>query len=174
MVQATVALVKELGGLNQADDFNLWRFSTPDELDAALTRHLLYAAARIRRAAPDFYTSTDSDTLLLLSVGESFLALHYAAMALKSRKVFGTHYPLDQEGSERFEELIDNEYLRRAEEALGIDLTTSGTQSFARPTFQVGPVLNRLTDPTLESEVEQILEVADTARSWPNLVVVNP
>ena|SRR5438132_1707466 len=176
MAQASIALVKELGGLNAADDYNLWRFSSPDELDAALIRALAIGSAWIRRRAPSLYTTTDADTLTCLAVGEAFLALHFAVASLKSRKVFGTHYPLDQEGSERFAELIDNEYKRLAEDALGLDLTVvEEAQAFARPTFRIGPVIDPLVDTTIEPEDVQLEEIAAQSRGWVRtLPVVNP
>jgi len=166
--QTTVPLVKELGGLNESSDYLLWRFDTPDELDAALTRSIQRAASRIYRLAPALYASTDENALSDLALGESWLALHLATMALKGRKVFGTHWALDQEGSDRFQELIDNEYLARAEEALGIDLSTSSTQTssaFARPTFTVGRAVDRLTDTLIDTEAEAIETIAERARS---------
>lgn len=171
--QATISIVKELGGIQAEDDYLLWRFSSPDELDALLTRCLQRAASRIYRRAPTFYTETDENVLSDLAVGEGWLTLHLAIVALKSRKVFGTHWALDQEDSSRFQELIDNEYLTLAEEALGVDLTTStGTSAFARPVLLVGPVIDPLTDLTLESEDVQLEEIADTARAWPTIPIV--
>lgn len=176
MAQATVALVKELGGLNNSDDYNLWRFSTPDELDAALVRALAVASAWIRRRAPSLYTTTDADTLTCLGVGEAFLALHFIVAPLKARKVFGTHWALDQEDSSRFAELIDVEYKQLAEDALGLDLTiVTEPNAFARPTFTIGPVIDPLTDTSIESETEQLDEIVARARGVTSVIpVVNP
>lgn len=175
MAQATVALVKELGGLNADEDYLLWRYSTPDELDAAIVRGLAVASAWIRRREPGLYTTSDADTLSLLAVGEAWLCLYLIVEALKSRKVFGTHWAVDQEDSSRFQQLIDVEYLQQAQFALGLDLTVIETPAaFARPTFTLGPSLDRLTDSTIAPADEVLQRVVDETNVAAEVLVVTP
>lgn len=176
MAYATVALVKELGGLNEASDYLLFRFSTPDELDAAIVRKIAVAAAWLRSRNLSAYLTTDADELVVIAEGEAYLALHYLIMPLKARKIYGTHWALDQEDSTRFGELVDVEYKDMAQDLLGEFFTvTEEANAFARPTFQIGPVIDLLTDTTIDSEEEQLEKLAARSRGLTSVVpVVNP
>lgn len=175
MAYATVALVKEVGGLNEALDYNLFWHSSPDELDAAITRKIAVASSWLKSRNLSAYNTTDTDEQALIGEGEAYLALHFLTMPLKSRKVFGTHWALDQEDSTRFAELVDVEYKAMAQDLLGEFFTVVETPTaFAMPTFQIGPVIDRF-DTDLKSEEEQIAEIAELSRSWPTVVpVVTP
>ena len=173
MAYATVSLVKELGGLNEEQDYNLFRYSSPDQLDAAITRKIAVASAWLKTQNASNYATTDADEQVVIGEGEAYLALHFLTMPLKSRKVFGTHWALDQEDSTRFAELIDVEYKAMAEDLLGEFFTVTEQQGgFARPVLIVGPVIDPLTDLTIESEDVQLQEIADEARAWPTVPVV--
>jgi len=166
MPYATVALVKQIGGLNAADDYLLFRYDSADELDAAITRQLGVVAAGLTEDIPDIYTAPTSGQELILAEGEAYLALSLLCMGLKSRKVFGTHWPLDQEGSDRFAELIDNEFEQRAQDLLGRWLTVTATpNAFARPGLIIGRAVDRVDDPLIDTEAEQIEIIAERARS---------
>lgn len=163
---ATIDRVKKLGGLNEEDDYRLYRFASPDELDAEITDAIAVARADIRLANQPVYDAPSADQLVKIKRGECYYALYYLYPALKARKVTGTHWPLDQEGSERFAELIDSEWLSLAQAALEgiIDVTQKG-ENFAMPTFQTSRATDPLNDPAIDSEGVQIEKIAERARS---------
>lgn len=170
---ATIDRVKKIGGLNEDLDYNLYRFSSPDELDAEIQDAIAVAKATIRDGNDAVYDAPSADQLTKITRGECYYALYFLYPALKARKVTGTHWPLDQEDSSRFAELIDTEWLALAQTALQgvIDVQVTG-QTFTRPVLLVGPVIDPLIDLTLESEDVQLQEIADAARAWPTIPVV--
>ena len=166
MSYATVDSVKALGGLNSDDDYNMFRYRSADELDAAITGLIASASAIVGESNPGEYASPTTGQQARLVLGESYYVLYLLYLPLKSRKVTGTHWPLDQEGSERFQELIDVEYKGMAEEMLPDFLVISaGTSVFARPVFRVSTPVDPLGDDQIESEATQILEIVDEAES---------
>ena len=111
-------MVRDAGGLNDSDAFRLFRVADDTAFVTLINTKIAVAAAWLRVRAPVSYASTDADTITLFTEAESLVTLHFLVLALKSRKVEGTHWALDQEGSERFEELVDQEYMKLALELL--------------------------------------------------------
>lgn len=171
---ASVGLVKQLGGLNESSDYLLFRYASPDELDAAITRQVAVVSAGLTEDIPAIYGAPTAGQTLLLAEGEAYLALSLLCMSLKSRRVFGTHWPLDQEDSSRFQELIDNEFQERAQSLLGRWLTViEEKNAFAKPVFLVSTQPGVTTDTTRKSEVLKLLQAAEVARGpvdWGGLV----
>jgi hypothetical protein len=163
---ADVTRVKEIGGLNHADDYLSFRFATVAELNTAINNAIAVASAWLNvRLAPGIYTTTDTDIQELLSQGEAYLALHFLIPAVKARKVIGTHFAWESEDSDRYAELIDVEWLALAQELLADWIIIPvGDTHFARPRMRVGTVIDTLAEgfPTAEQEWEEIL---DRARS---------
>jgi len=170
MAWATEARVRGVGGFNDAGtlgDWKLFKFATNAELTAAIADAIAVASAFLKVRDPGgVYTTTDTDIQEILAQAESFLALHFFVPALKARRVYGTHYPLESEGSDRFEELIDIEWMELAQQLLAgiINLEVKGEKAFARPTLRVGRVIDPL-DVSYKSSEQQIEETLDYARS---------
>jgi hypothetical protein len=163
---ATVARVKSIGGLNEALDYNLYRFADVTELNTEITDAIAVAKATIRSLNSSVYDAPDADQLVKITRGEAYYALYFAYPALKARKVTGTHWPVDSEGSERYAELIDSEWLALAQTALEgiIDVSPAGT-AFARPTLSVTNAINRTNNPELLTQAEIVQGIAEEARS---------
>ncbi len=141
MPLTTVANVRLTGGINDADAYLMWRLADDDALNDEVERKLALASAWLsQRAENAVYTgSATADTALdtLFGAAEEALVMHYLTMPLKSRKVMGTHFPYDSEGSERFAELIDVEWLAQMEGLAGAYLDSQDTpgKDFALPAF---------------------------------------
>lgn len=166
MAWATPDKVKEIGGLNHADDYLSFQFSSVTELDTAIDNAITVASAWLRvRMTPGIYTTTDTDIQALLAQGESYLALHFLMPAVKARKVVGTHFAWESEEAESYAELIDVEWLALAQELLADwIIINTGESHFARPRMRVGTVIDPLAEgfPTSLEEWEELL---DRARS---------
>lgn len=166
MPLATEALVRNTGGFNHADDYHMFRFANDSELTSFITQKLSLASAWLQtRLKSGIYTSVDPLINTVVAEGEAYITLHFMMTHLKSRKVQGTHWPLESEGSERYAELIDVEFLTLAQELLGTWMIIEiGSQNFARPTFRIGTVIDPLSSgfETAEQEIEETL---DRARS---------
>lgn len=154
------------GGLNHADDYLAFRFQNVGELDTAILNAMAVAASWLRTRLPSgIYDSTDDDVQSLLGLAEAYLSLHFLMPHLKARKVLGTHFSFDSEESERYEELIDVEWLKMAQDLLGEWLTiASGERHFARPRLRIGTVIDPL-DPSFESVEQEFVEILDRTRS---------
>lgn len=165
MAWATKEKVKEIGGLNYANDYLNFQFSSVAELNTAIDNAIAVASAwlQIRLTPADIYETTDADIQVVLAQGEAYLALHFLVPAIKARKVYGTHFAWDSETSERYAELIDVEWLALAQELLADWLIVAvGDRVFARPKMRVGTVIDRTT---LQSAEEEWAEILDHTRS---------
>lgn len=160
----TDALVRAAGGLNDADAFRMFRVADDAALTVLINAEIPVAGAWLRRRAAASYASTDADILALFTKAESFLVLHFLSMPLKARKVEGTQWALDQEGSERFEELIDNEYMEMVRDLVGEFLTVEigDKTAICLPTFSVGNPLT-LTTPGRKSSTQKLIEISEEA-----------
>src|ERR1043166_5675262 len=162
MALTTSTLVRAAGGLNDADAYRLFRVADDTAFNTLIDTKIAVAAAWLRTRAPVSYASSDADTITLFTEAESLVTLHFLVLALKSRRVEGTHWALDQEGSERFEELIDVEYLKLALELLEgfIEEPTTGP-TLALPTFSIGAELATTGRKTSSQKLGDILLEAD-------------
>jgi hypothetical protein len=147
---ATVEEVRRRGGLNEETDHNLFRVADEAELDDMVAEDLALAEAWIsERVSTEVYTGSATASTardLIFARAECLMALHFLTLPLKARKVEGTHWAVDQEGSERFAELIDVEYLNQAkiliEQYVTVDIDTDEAP-FALPAFAVIPATDR-------------------------------
>lgn len=158
MSLADVDDVKLVGGLNEAQDYLLFRVADAAAMDALLQDNLDLAGAYLgSRVAASIYTgdpTTDTNRDKLFQRAECLLALHFSLLALKSRRVLGSHFALDQEGSERFEELIDQEYLKQVELLIEPWVTIETVETaFALPQLLVTPAI----DPADVQSVEEVI-----------------
>lgn len=169
MPKTTEDQVREVGGLNDRSDTGDWllfRFNDDGELSAAIANAMAAASSWVVvRIEASVYASTDSDINTLLALGEAYLTLHFLVPALKARKVFGSHYAVEAEDSDRFAALIDVEWLNLARELLEPWLIVPGTTSaYAKPRMRIGTVINPL-DPGFETIETEFEETLDRARS---------
>jgi hypothetical protein len=166
MALTTEARVRSTGGFNHEDDFNMFRFSVDAEFSEFIANKILVASAWIQsRILSGIYSSSDPNVIEVVTEGETYMTLHFMMPHLKARRVMGTHYAVESESSDRYQELIDVEYLTIAQELLGNWLVVEvGTVVFARPTLRVGRVIdvNAAGFETVEEELEETL---DRARS---------
>ena len=158
MSLADVDDVKLVGGLNEAQDYLLFRVADAAAMDALLQDNLDLAEAYLgSRVAASVYTGSatlDTNRDKLFQRAECLLALHFALLHLKSRKVFGTHAPYDSEDSARYEELIDQEYLKQVELLIEPWVTVETVETaFALPQLLVTPAI----DPADVQSVEEVI-----------------
>jgi hypothetical protein len=110
--------VRRRGGLNDVEAFELFRVEDEAELDDLLAEDIALAVAWLQeRVDTAYYTGSATGSAgrdIVFKRAEILLTLHFALMPLKTRRVMGTHWGVDQEGSDRFAELIDNEFLKQA------------------------------------------------------------
>jgi hypothetical protein len=168
MAYTTLAYVKTIGALNDEDDYNSWRFANQAEMDAAITDAIDLASAWVKRrmGAGPYAAILATDNELLFRRGEACAAMMFLLMNPKTRRVDGSHYALDTEGSERYEELIDNEWAGQVELVLG-DFFQSGTtlQPYARPTLTMGGSVLRRNDPDILTPLQALEEVLAERRN---------
>ena len=166
MPWADEAKVREIGGLNNTSatgDWNIFRFDSNAELTTAIENAITVASAWIQlRILSGYYETTDANLQAVLAQAESYLALHFLLPAVKMRRVVGTHYPIETEGSDRYEELIDVEWMKLAEELLVglLQIDVGNTKSYYRPTLRVGRVLDPLDYKSVEQQIEETLDHA--------------
>ena len=160
MPLADVAYVKLVGGLNEAQDYLLFRVADTAAMDAKLQEDLNLASAFIGDRVPvAYYTGSPTVNVnrdLLFKRAEALFALAFAGINPKTRKVVGTHANFDSEGSERYAELVDNEYLKQAELLIEpyVSITEVGEPSLALPTLLVTPAIAPADVQTTEEVLE--------------------
>lgn len=163
------AHVRQTGGIAAANDYLLFQMADDTALNTEVTRMLARASAWLKTRAPDHYTGSatiEPDIDALFEGAEEALTMHYLTMQLKARKVYGTHFPYDQEGSERFEELIDVEWLAQMEGLVGAYMEVEGDMAhpFALPGFgTTGTVLENEREPVTVT-LERVLQRAENRR----------
>lgn len=158
----TAERVRELGGLDDADAPDLFRLADEAALIARVEREILIASAWLQSRAPDDYASGDTVTDTLFAEAEAYLALQQLYETLKMRKVTGTHWPLETEGSERFEQLIDVEMPEHIKKFVDSFLVIETADTpFAAPVMVLGGVIDRTTTQTPQDELDDIITNAN-------------
>lgn len=154
----TVARVRELGGLDDAQAYNLFRLANDAALIARITSEITVASAWLQSRAPDDYDQGSAVNDILFAEAEAYLALQNLNETLKIRKVHGTHFPLQTEGSERFEELIDVEIPSHIQKFIdGFMVVEEKGAAFAAPVLVTGEILDRRTLQSVSGELDDIL-----------------
>jgi hypothetical protein len=156
-------------GIDDPDAHLTFRYPDESALDAAV-------AAMITRAVQWLASNADSSYYTGASPGpataaidglfqgaEEYAAGHFLFPRLKIRKVTGTHWAIDQESSERFQELIDTELLTLATELVEPYLTgdlTADTSVYTTGSFHVSEGIERLEvmDPVTVQYEELLIE----------------
>ncbi len=165
-------------GIDDARAHELFRYADSTALDTAVTAAITRAEAWLLSVAnSSYYDGTSpgpSSTTIdeLFKGAEEYAAGHFLFPRLKIRRVTGRHAPFQQEGSDRFQELIDVEFLRLAEELVQpyLDTDLTGTeQVFSLGVFLTTTPLDRTsTDVTSVCDQNQaILDEANCVGSWP-------
>ena len=169
MALASVEEVRRRGGLNHEEDFRLFRVADEAELDDLVAEDLALAEAYLTdRVSSTYYTgsaTTSASKDLLFKRAECLLAMHFLTLPLKVRKVEGTHFAFDSEDSSRYEELIDNEFLKAAELLIEpyLDITDSDDAPFGYPVMLATTPLDRTTVPVVDSVLQDVLDEANGA-----------
>lgn len=124
MALTTVDEVRAAGGIDEPDAHLTFRLPDPAALDLVVQKGISWGAAWLQlRVLPEHYTGSVTLNLAkdeIFKAAEESLAIYYVLPRLKIRRVLGTHWAVDQEGSERFQELIDTELLAQVETSIGI------------------------------------------------------
>jgi len=167
----SVDLIEQAGGIDEPQAYVLFRYADKPTLDAMVLQYAGFAASWLKtRAGASVYASAalDSDVSNLFALGETYVACHFIFPILQSRKVTGSYYPLQEEDSARFEELIGVQWMKLAEDLLEPYLTVEEEgKPFALPVFRVGPGVTRTLDgsdgiPTEEAILEANLDIVRT------------
>ena len=163
MALATVPEVRRRGGLNHEDDYRLFRVADEAELDDMVAEDLELASAWIsQRVDASYYTgsaTTNTSRDTVFKRAECLVAMAFLTMPLKVRKVEGTHWAVDQEGSERFEELIDVEYLKQAELLIEPYATIDTSEApFAFPVILATDAVDRSTILDVGTQYQSLID----------------
>lgn len=142
MALTTVEEVLKVGGLDEALDYNLFRLNSEAELRERVLAEMAVAAAYVELKVPTFYVSTDVGIQTLLARAEAYITLQQLAEPLKSRKIYGSHYPIDTEESPRFQALIDTEWEAQAMRFLNLFGADESRQPIMLPGLVVGGELS--------------------------------
>ena len=139
MALTTIAEVRASGGIDDHAAHRAFRYEDDGQLDDEVQKAIAWAVGWLKaRVDTEFYTgstTSDTDRDELFKGAEEDMALYRLLPRLKVRKVLGTHAPLVQEGSDRFEALIDDEIPRHVEMAIEpyATIETSADSPFALP-----------------------------------------
>lgn len=168
MPLTTAAEVRKAGGIDEADAPFAFRYADEAELDDEVDKCIAWAVNWLTaRVSSTYYTGTagfDNDELF--KGAEEDMALYRLFPRLKNRKVFGTHAPLDQEDSARFEALIDEEIPRHVEMAIApfANIDTSDTAGVWSPPAAVATgVIDRTELQDWPSQLQEALDGASGA-----------
>jgi hypothetical protein len=170
----TVARVRELGGLNDAAAINvsahhLFGLADVAALDTRITTEILIASAWLQSRAGADYDSGDTVKDTLFGEAEAYLALQNLYETLKMRRVTGTHHPLMQEASERFEALIDvemPEHIKKFVDAYLV-IEEQGQAEFAAPAFALTSVIQRTgTGATVQTAGQELDDILDESEGF--------
>lgn len=160
----TDARVRELGGLNEATAYRYFWLADDPALTVRINREILIASAWLQSRAPDDYASGDAVDDVLFAEAEAYLALQSLYETLKMRKVLGTHYPVEAEGSERFEELIDVEMPEHIRKFIdGFLVIETASTPFAAPVLVTSGPVDRTLTQSVQGELDDLLNEANAA-----------
>jgi hypothetical protein len=156
--------VRLVGGLNEADAYQLFRVADNAALNALVDERILDAAAWLDiRANADYNDTSDTSKQRMFKLGEAYLALHFLVPALESRKVLGTQWPLDQEDSESFSRLTDTDWMGKMKDLLEPYLVIEAADKpFAAPAMVFGAVLDRSTIEQPQDRFDDLLDEANS------------
>lgn len=159
----TSATVRKLGGLNDADAYLLFGLANDAALETFVNEMIAVASAWLGQTSVHYSSATPA-IQAIHAQAEAYIALQYLADALKARKVYGTHWPLDMEDSASFANMIDIEWEARAETLLSRFTTLdTAARPIAFPTFSVGPIIDYTNIDSAEMEFQ---EIANQGRGW--------
>lgn len=161
--------VRRLGGLNEAGDYNLFRVGNDAELDRFIMETAEDVSSWLRARSLANYVSTDTDTRRQMRRGEAYLVLQALCEPLKARKVFGTHWAIDSEESARYEELIDTEWSKLADQWLSGLLISE--DRFSAPVFAITNPVDPSRIPTVDQRNRDVL--IDTNALAPPVLAVS-
>lgn len=152
------------GGIAEADAYLLFRLADDAALNTEVTRMLTRASAWLvgHLTDPADYTgaaTAATNTDALFAGAEEALTMHFLTMQLKARKVYGTHFPYDSEGSERFEELIDVEWFKQVEGFVSGFLNTQVDpgKTFFLPAFGATGTILRSEKDAITTKLDDLL-----------------
>lgn len=150
--------VLTLGGLDDADAYLLFRLDSEAQLRERVTAEMAISEAYIAVKVPTYYVSADASTQTLLGRAACYLTLQQLVESLKSRKIEGTQWALDQEDSSRFQALVDVEYEAQAMKLLNLFGADESGQPIMLPGLVVG---NELATSAQTPETRQGLLLDD-------------
>lgn len=159
-ITTSVPDVLAVGGLGEASDYNLFRLADATALAARITAEIAIADAYIATVAPTAYASAAANTVTLLGRAGTYLVLQQLVETLKSRKVEGTHWALDQEESARFEALVDTEYEKQANRILNLFGANETNAPLVLPGLQISGEIDLTQRLTAEQRAQQIIDEA--------------
>lgn len=157
--------VRKTLGIDEADAYLNFRYADDAELDDEVDKCIAWAVNWLTaRVSSTYYTGTagfDNDDLF--KGAEEDMAGYRLFPRLKNRRVMGSHFALDQETSDRFEALIDEEIPRHVEMAIG-PFVTIDIDSDDLPVTAPSIVATGIIDRTeLISWPDQLAEALDQA-----------
>lgn len=173
----TVARVRDIGGLYDTAPvgslggsffFAHELFGYPDDptLVARITTEIGIASAWLQTRAGGAYAGPDPLANTLFAEAEAYLALQNLFETLKCKRVVGTNFPLESEGSERYEKLIDVEMPQHIKKFVEAYLVDDETAPWAMPVMVLGQVISH-TQPQTASERQQLDNIIDEATGLP-------
>ncbi len=144
MALTDAATVRNIGGLNEADAYNLFRLADDATFNTLVTATIADASAWLALRAPADYADTEPNKRAMFKRGEACLTLHFLMLPLKARKTLGTQWPTIQEDTARFEELIQIDWYEQMRSLLEPYLIVEVDEKpFAAPVMVLGKIIDR-------------------------------
>jgi hypothetical protein len=168
MALTTVAKVEALGALT----YNLFDYPDQATLDAFVQESIDDSDAWMQSYMGLNYNPVgDAAAVRVQTRAQAALALSYIVPTLRSKKTYGTHYPVNSEDSAAYDTLMETDWEAEAKGLLSKWITvevggtgSTGSGGFAAPAFRVGPGV----DPDVADSEETLMDrLVTQARSFP-------
>lgn len=162
----TAAQVRLRGGINDTTvSYRLWDLANDAALTTMITDLITEANAVLAIQIGADYTDTSLASLMDLIT--KYWVLAEAWEALKARKVVGTHFAVDSEVADAYQELIDVEWRGRFNELAADYITDTATDVWSLGAFLTTTPLDRTsTDLDCVTDLNQdLLDRANCSNS---------
>lgn len=159
----TVTRVRELGGLDDSNAFNLFRLANDAALAARVTEEITLASSWLQLRAGNNYATGIAVQDALFAEAEAWLALQNLFNTLQMRKVVGSQFPLFGEESPRYEAMIEVQIPQHIQKFIDAFIAVEEQgQVWAAPAMALSKAIDR-RGALQESMVSQLDDAIDEA-----------
>ncbi len=160
----TTARVRELGGIDDAQAYMLFRLASDAALTARVASEIAVASAWLQSRGGADYASGDKVKDTLFAEAEAWLSLQNLYATLRARRLTGTHMPVDQEDSAAFEQLtavsIPDHIQKFIDQYLVIE---EPGKPWAAPAFVTGQLVDRSATGSAKTSRQLLDDIIDEA-----------